>query len=104
MLETLAAIVVFSLLTWRLTMLAIYDKLPGNLAVRIRGRMGVYYDEFSNCQGRNWIAQALCCPWCTSIWIGWLVALAWQRDWNFIWLGLVLSAGTLIIDRLVRNA
>lgn len=91
----------FILLTWRVTVLATYDLGPGDVLAKFRGRMGVFYDEYSARQGRNWFAKMLNCHFCASMWIGWIVAGVWLKDWSFLIVGLVLSGGSLIIDKLV---
>ncbi len=99
--HTLIEYLFFILLTWRITVLATYDLGPADVLAKIRSRFGVYYDEYNNRQGRNWIAKALNCPYCASLWIGWFVAAVWLKDWSALVVGLVLSAGSLIIHRLI---
>jgi hypothetical protein len=91
----------YILLTWRLTVLLTFDLGPADVLVKIRATIGVYYDEYSERQGRNWIAKMLNCHFCASLWIGWFISLLWLRDWSFIIVGLVLSAGSLIINGVV---
>lgn len=95
---SIAELLFFVLLTWRITVLITWDRGPADVLSRFRSIMGVYYDEFSNRKASNWFAELLNCHFCSSFWIGMLVALVWYKDWSFIIVGLVLSGGSLIID------
>lgn len=95
---SLENLIFFSMLTWRITVLLTFDSGPGNILVRFRSIIGVVYDEYSNRHGKNWVADMLNCHFCSSLWVGWIVALLWQQDWSFVIVGMVLSAGSLIVD------
>lgn len=95
---TIAELLFFVLLTWRITVLITFDRGPADVLARFRSIMGVTYDEFSQRQATNWFAEMLNCHFCSSFWIGLAVALVWYKDWSFIIVGLALSAGSLIVD------
>lgn len=94
-------LVFFVLLTWRITVLLTYDLGPADVLVKFRDKIGIYWDEHNERQGRNWIARMLNCHYCASLWVGWFIALLWLRDINFLIVGMALSAGSLIINRIV---
>lgn len=95
---TLTELVFFSLLTWRITVLATFDRGPGDVLTKFRSIIGIVYDERSNRQSTTMLGEILNCHFCASMWIGWIVALVWLQDWKFIIVGLALSAGSLIIS------
>lgn len=94
-------IIILSLLTWRITVLITYDQWIFDLGIKFRAKIGVYYGEHSERLARNWFAKMLNCHFCTSLWVGWFIALVWLREPEFIVMGLVLSAGSLIMNKLI---
>jgi hypothetical protein len=48
---------------------------PYGILVGIRSWIGVYYDEYSNVQGKTNFARGLLCQYCNSVWIGVLFSL-----------------------------
>lgn len=61
---------------YRLTLLITQESAPFEALSRFRDWIGVEYNEMSQCTGRNEIAKALCCFWCTSVWIALAVGAA----------------------------
>jgi hypothetical protein len=96
---------ILTLATWRITSLLYVEDGPYTLLARLRARLGVYYDERSQRQGRNEIAKAFNCPACLSAWVGAFVALAYWLTTATLWacLPLALSAGAIIIEGMVSN-
>lgn len=94
--------VVITLMVWRISSLLTAERGPFDLLGKLRDTVGVYYDEMSQCQGRNEVAKALCCIWCTSVWIGLVAALVFYPS---AWLlyGLALSAGAIVVERIVSG-
>lgn len=48
---------------------------PANLLLKIRAKVGVAYDDFSNPYGTTWVADGLLCIKCVSVWVGTLFGL-----------------------------
>ena len=48
---------------------------PYKILIGLRSWAGIYYDEYSNVQGRNGFARGLLCQYCNSVWIGILFSL-----------------------------
>jgi hypothetical protein len=73
----LAELLILAFATWRITNLLVDDNEVGPYEVLpwIRYRLGVEYDEKGRRFGRNELGKALICPWCTSIWVGLMLAL-----------------------------
>lgn len=94
----LADAVMWSFVCWRLTSLFVTD----TITAPFRDKIGVYYDEYSECKGRNFVASVLCCIRCTSIWIAAaLTALFIQpAPAYFVPIVLMLSAGSIVINRI----
>ena len=98
-------LILIALATWRVSSLLVFEEGPFMLLVKLRSLVGVYYDEFSEVQGKNVVARALTCVWCTSIW----VALGFSVLHYFglaYWVALpfALSAAAIIIERIVDGS
>lgn len=90
------------LITWRITSMLVNEDGPADIFARLRDWLGVRYGEVSQPYGTNGVANALCCVWCTSIWVGWVMALIFVRHDAFF-VGLAYSAGTIIVDKWVKR-
>ena len=88
------------LLTWRLTNLCVDEPGPYDMFDKFRDTIGVELDEFSMCVGKNQFAQAFCCFWCASIWVGFAVAIAYKEN---PLKGLVYSAGAIFMKQVMNN-
>lgn len=85
------------LLTYRLTLLITQENAPFGAFSRFRDWVGVEYNEMSQCVGRNEIARALCCFWCTSVYVGIGVSILMQEP---LYWGLAVSGGAIIAREL----
>lgn len=96
---------ILTLTTWRLTSLLVNEAGPFDIFERIRLLAGIRLDEYSQPQADNVIGQALSCVWCTSVWVGIGLVAAWVYVPFVIvlCLPLALSAGAVIVDRLVND-
>jgi len=86
------------LLTWRLTNLCVNEPGPHDVFDHFRDAMGIEYDEFSLCVGKNQFAQAFCCWLCASVWVGFAIALIHRE--NPI-KGLSYSAGAILVNEVM---
>lgn len=94
--------IILLLSIFRFTLLVVRESGPAELFAKTRKRMGVYYDEHSLCVGKNIVASALCCTWCTSIWIalGISFVVYWYPEIVYpILLPFALSGGVIILDK-----
>lgn len=75
------------------------------LLVKMRSWVGVYYDEFSEPQGKNVVARALLCVWCVSIWVALGFTVLYYFDLAY-WVALpfALSAAAILIERIVDGS
>lgn len=97
---TLPALIFWSLVVWRVTVLLVYDGITAPL----RDLIGVKYDEYSECKGSNFAASALCCHRCTSVWVALLAVLFIQPSLlDIVPTILALSAGSIVTNRLVMG-
>ena len=94
-----------ALATWRVSSLLVFEEGPFMLLVKMRSLVGVYYDELSEPQGKNVVARALTCVWCSSIWVALGFAVLYYYDLAF-WVALpfALSAVAIIIERIVDGS
>lgn len=86
------------LATWRLSnMLTDPTEIgPFDFLEKIRDFAGIYYDEHSECQGPA-IGKALCCIWCTSVWVGLVFAKGNPIK------ALAYSAGAILFNKVVKD-
>lgn len=88
------------LATWRITSLIHRESGPFEILARLRHAAGVRYAEDSMAYGTNELANALCCMWCLSVWIGLLVALLMQTT---LLHALAYSAGALVVEKIIHG-
>jgi hypothetical protein len=82
---------------------------PGQIFSRLRTRVGVTYDQYSNPVGSNWIAEGILCFFCLSVWIafgvGALVVIGLLAGRVEIALGILfpfaLSGGSVYLKKAV---
>lgn len=97
---SLPALVFWSLVVWRFTVLLVYDSITAGL----RDLLGVRYDEYSEPHGTNVVAQALTCHRCFSVWAALLAALFIQPDLkDVIPTVLALSGGSIVLNKIVMG-
>lgn len=86
------------LVTWRLTALVYTERGPFDLFGKFRAWVGVYSEldpeQGEVCKGRNEIAKALCCYWCSSVWLAALVTFILQAPALHLF---AYSAGAIIL-------
>lgn len=74
-----------ALAVYRLTFMLNAENGPADIFGRLRTRIGIKYDEYSNPYGTNWIAEGILCFFCLSVWVSFgltglvLLALALER-------------------------
>ena len=95
-------LILIALATWRVSSLLVSEEGPFLILVKFRSFMGVYYDEYSEPQGKNVIARALLCVWCISFWVALGFAVLYYYGLAF-WVALpfALSAAAIVIERIV---
>lgn len=101
---SIAEFVILTFAVWRVTALVVHDKGPMGSFVKARDRIGRYYDEHSRCRGRNIFADAICCTWCSSIWIalGFSFVVYWyQGIATILLMTLALSGSAILVDEYI---
>lgn len=100
---------ILSLATWRLSSLLVEpeDDGPWELFGKFRQLMGVKHDENTGLfYGKNFIAQALLCVWCISIWVGLglgITYLMWGDPAVYFAFPFALSGAAIIVERIVNG-
>ena len=90
---------ILALATWRISSLLANEVGPCVIFERLRNFVGVYYDSYSNRQGGTQLAQMLICVWCSSIWVGLILAAGyWLLGDVVVWLSLPLALSTIAIS------
>lgn len=68
-------LIIAALATYRLTYLISSESGPADILGRMRSRMGVKYDQYSNAYGTGWLSEGILCFYCTSVWVGIMIAI-----------------------------
>jgi hypothetical protein len=121
-------LIVLVMATWRLSSLFASEEGPFDIFLRLRMAVGMRYDHTSKPYFPLWeefksdypvkdqengfvylywsLGKGMCCPWCNSIWIGFIlmfIYLFWQDGVIALSLPLALSAGAILIESIVRR-
>lgn len=91
---------------FRIASMLVYEEGPWDIFCRLRHRLGVRYDERSQPFGLNVVGKALCCLWCTSVWVGMAGVLSVMfAPWLTMTLSLpfALSALAILLSKAVGN-
>ena len=94
------------LAVWRISSLLVNEDGPFDVLGHMRHRLGVRFDEYSQPYGENELAQALTCTWCTSIWVGFVIAALYAAAPTAVLicsLPFALSAGAIVADGVIHH-
>ena len=92
---------IVALATWRITSLFVNEDGPFDVFANLRARVGVYYDEYSVARGKNVVASALTCVWCTSPYVALILVCAWIYQPLYailVFLPFAISAVAILIE------
>jgi len=104
---TIELILLALLATYRLTLMLNSEAGPADIFERLRTRLGVTYDQYSNPQGTNWISEGVLCFYCLSVWMGFAVTLVILLAWLagrmeialFVLLPFAISGGAVFLKK-----
>lgn len=105
----LSDLIVKILLTWSLSsLLAVTNQESGPYEIfdKLRDKVGVKYNEASRCYGTNQVSSALCCIWCTSLWVGVAVSAVFDLRssvLSFLVMPFVYRAGAIWLQQQIRG-
>ena len=96
---------ILALATWRLSSLLVNEDGPWDLLAKLRKLIGIYYDERSEPQGKNVVAQAMICVWCISVWVGLFMTVMYSLApfTVVLMLPFALSTVAIIIEEFVND-
>ncbi len=100
----LDSLIFYSFVVWRLSSLLSETNReagPFDVLFRLRDLLGVKYDENlpPQCVGTNVVALALCCLWCTSLWISAVLVLLLNLPVLDLF---AFSAGAILLQSVVK--
>ncbi len=84
--------IIAALATYRWTALIHNEAGPADIFGRLRNRLGVKFDQYSNPYGTNWFAEGILCFYCLSVWIG--IGI-------FLWLMIAALLGFLLLGAIL---
>ena len=87
-------LVIGVLACWRVSLLLTQETGPWEILARLRDRVGVHYNEYHECEGTNELAKALCCVYCTSVWVSVILTVGMRLPWLY-WLAIAGGAALL---------
>lgn len=73
------------LATWRLSHLLVEEAGPWDVALKIRHKAGIRFDEWSAPYAETMVGNMLLCIYCTSIWVGFGLALTYLFLPPLVW-------------------
>lgn len=94
---------ILGLATWRIVSLLARELGPFDIFSALRAFVGVEYDEKSEAFSETFFGKLILCSWCSSIWIGWMLAYVYLQSWDFFVYGLALSTIAIVIDSAVHR-
>lgn len=97
---------VLGLATWRLTSLLVKEDGPWDVFARFRSWVGVRFNAQSEPYGDTFLGSLLVCVWCTSVWVGGYLAMAYLINPSvtaILSLPFALSAFTIFIQKMVGD-
>lgn len=65
--------IIAALAVYRITAMLHNEAGPGDIFGKLRSRLGVKFDQYSNPYGTNWVSEGILCFYCLSVWIGFVV-------------------------------
>lgn len=95
----LGALLILSLATWRIAVLAVREDGPWDLALRLRERLGfVYYEDGSVASEPEGMPGAILrCVWCTSAWVSGPMVGLWLVL-PLVVTGVAVAAGAVLVE------
>lgn len=93
------------LATWRISSMLVKESGPFDVFDRLRDIAGVKYNQHGESYGTNMWSSLLSCVWCTSVWVGFLVALL-EKPKNigeYFRRALALSACAIFVDEVLHR-
>jgi len=88
------------LATWRISSLLVEEDGPFDFFAKMRRKIGITYNEYSQKVGSNVLAEMLTCMWCTSFWVAIAICLLFDASLSFT-RSLAVGAIAIIIDRII---
>jgi hypothetical protein len=90
--------IIVGLAVWRLSSLIVNEDGPFEVFAKFRDFSGVRYDSFSKPYGKNQFANLITCVWCTSVWVGLLLATGYfLAPTVTIWVSVPLGLSSLAV-------
>lgn len=68
--------IVAMLACYRITFMLHNESGPGDMFTKLRVKLGVRFDQYSNPYGTNWVSEGFLCFMCLSVWIATLITAA----------------------------
>jgi len=82
-------LIIAALAIYRLTLMFNSERGPKDIFGRLRTRLGIKFDEFSQSYSDGWIGQAILCFYCLSIWVSFAITGLFLIGIYFNRLGLI---------------
>ena len=95
--------VILALITWRIEHMMVHERAPFAMLTKFRRAIGIRYDVHSNIYADSELGELFMCVWCLSVSVGWLIALAHYRSWDFVVYGLAYSAVACVLERITNG-
>jgi hypothetical protein len=87
---SLELLIIAALAVYRLSYMLNAEAGPADIFGRLRARMGVKYDQYSNAYSDHWLGQGMLCFYCLSVWIAFSVTV-------FVFIASTLDRATIAL-------
>lgn len=103
---TLTHFLILSLATWRMASLLTQEYGPWDMFKRLRESVGIEHDEDGNVEmvPESFLAGALSCVWCCSVWVAFGLTLCWlilPETTLILAIPFAIAAGAVVVERSV---
>jgi hypothetical protein len=99
-------LIIMAVSTWRVSSMLVDEAGPGDVFVKLRAKIGVSYNAFSERVAANPVASLFLCVWCMSVWVGtgvFLLYRANKRVYETLTYPLAISGLAIFLHRRIAD-
>jgi hypothetical protein len=99
-------LILMAVATWRVSSMLVDEAGPADVFIKLRAKIGVSYDAFSQRVGTNLFSSLFLCVWCMSVWVGtgfYLLFRLHRGLYEIITYPLVISGLAIYLHKRIAN-
>jgi hypothetical protein len=97
-------LIVVALGVWRISSLLVNEDGPAYIFGKLRTRVGIRFNHYSQPYAENDLAELFLCVWCLSVWVGLVMAILWIISPTltlYLSLPFAFSTVAIIVEKIV---